>query len=373
MLRFAQYTERNTSQLHMSREKTKVLRGRGAAANPPNRYHRHRVEAADDGWDSSPPASTPLRTSLQVDDSRSVISRNQSPDIPFDRSLNPYRGCEHGCIYCYARPSHAWLDLSPGLDFESRLFYKPQAPELLRRELSRAGYRCAPLALGSNTDAYQPVEREQRLTRRTLQVLSDCAHPVMLITKSALIERDLDILAPMAERNLVQVALSFSTLDRELARRLEPRASTPRRRLETLERLTRVGVPAGVLVAPVIPVLTDAELERILQAARQAGALFSRYALLRLPGEVAELFQAWLQEHAPGQAERVLNRIRECSRGELNSSRFGDRMAGSGDYAGLIAQRFRLAARRLGFEDGPELCCGAFRPPSDRTQLELFP
>jgi DNA repair photolyase len=375
MILSVQYTQRNAEGLHMSWEKRSTLRGRGAASNPPNRYHPHQVEAQDDGWGSleeNPPA---LKTTLQADTSRSVITRNQSPDIPFDRSINPYRGCEHGCIYCYARPSHAWLDLSPGLDFESRLLHKPDAPELLRRELARAGYRCAPIALGSNTDAYQPVEREQRLTRRILEVLDECAHPVMLITKSALIERDLDILGRMAKRDLVQVAISFSTTDPGLARRLEPRAASPGRRLESLGRLAQAGIPVGVLVAPVIPVLSDGELERILQQARERGASFCRYVLLRLPGEVAPLFQSWLEEHAPGQADRVMNRLRDCRQGEVNSSRFGDRMTGSGDYAGLIAQRFHLTARRLGYSDGPgpALSCEGFRPPSEGRQMALFP
>lgn len=356
----------------MSREKKSAPRGRGAVTNPPSRYHRHQVEPVEDGWDGPETELPVLKTTLQADTSRSVISRNQSPDIPFDRSINPYRGCEHGCIYCYARPSHAWLDLSPGLDFESRLLHKPEAPELLRRELSRAGYHCAPIALGANTDVYQPVERGQLLTRRILEVLDEYSHPVMLITKSALIERDLEILSRMARRNLVQVAISFSTLDPNLARRLEPRAAAPRRRLETLKRLAQAGVPTGVLVAPIIPVLTDGELERILEEAQDAGGVFCRYTLLRLPGEVAELFEDWLKEHVPGQAGRVMSRLRECRQGRVNSSRFNDRMSGSGDYAGLIAQRFALAARRLGYADGPELSCQGFRPPSDGGQMELF-
>ncbi|MGD8310700.1 MAG: PA0069 family radical SAM protein [Chromatiales bacterium] len=348
-------------------------RGRGAVSNPDNRYAAVRYEAFDDGWADADPAAEPLRTQLTVDTSRTVITRNDSPDVPFDRSINPYRGCEHGCVYCYARPSHAWLGLSPGLDFETRLFYKPRAAELLQQELARPGYRCAPLALGVNTDAYQPVERRLELTRGLLRILAGQRHPVTLVTKSALIERDLDILTDMAQRGLVQASISVTTLDAGLARRLEPRAAAPRRRLESMARLADAGVPVGVMVAPVIPALTDPELERILEAARAAGARCAGYVLLRLPHEVEGMFAEWLEAHYPATASRVLNRVRDTRGGRMNDPRFGSRMRGVGEYADLIAQRFRVATRRLGFEGFPDLDVSAFVPPrGGDTQLELF-
>jgi len=348
-----------------------VRRGRGAVSNPPNRYEQHRYEAFDDGWAPQEPES--LATSLTPDASRSLISRNSSPDIPFDRSINTYRGCEHGCIYCYARPSHAWLGLSPGVDFETRLFYKPDAPELLRRELGARGYRCAPIALGVNTDAWQPVERRLQITRRVLEVLLEHRHPLTLITKSGLVERDLDLLTELAGLGLVQATVSVTTLDAELARRLEPRAAAPRRRLEALQRLAAAGIPSGVMVAPVIPALTDPELERILAAGREAGAREAGYVLLRLPLEVEPLFVQWLGENRPDMSERVLNRVRDTRGGTLNDPRFGSRMRGAGVYADLIAQRFRIAYGRLGFEGHAPLECGLFRVPvSPGAQLGLF-
>jgi DNA repair photolyase len=350
-----------------------VRRGRGAVSNPDNRYEARAHEPFDDGWSDQDPAAEALRTELSVDASRGVIARNDSPDIPFDRSINPYRGCEHGCVYCYARPTHAWLGLSPGLDFETRLLYKPRAAELLRRELGRRGYRCAPIALGVNTDAYQPAERRLGLTRAVLEVLAEHRHPVTLITKSALIERDLDILAAMARRDLVHASVSVTTLDAGLARRLEPRAAAPRRRLETLARLADAGVPTGVMVAPVIPALTDPELEHILEQARRAGARDAGYVLLRLPHEVEGMFAQWLEAHYPDMSARVLNRVRDTRGGRMNDPRFGSRMRGSGAYAGLIAQRFRLARRRLGFEALPDLDVSGFCPPGgDDGQMELF-
>ncbi len=332
---------------------------RGTVRNPPNRYQRQRTEPLPG---SGHPFEVP-RTTLQAEASRTVLSRNRSPDVPFDRSVNPYRGCEHGCIYCYARPGHAWMDLSPGLDFETRLFCKPDAPRLLRAELSRSGYRPAPLALGSHTDAWQPVERETGLTRRLLEVLAECRHPVCMVTKSALIERDLDILAPMARQGLVRCAVSIATLDHGLARLMEPRAAPPRRRLLTIRRLAGAGIPVTVLVAPSIPALTDHELERILAAAREAGATSARMVVLRLPKEVGELFEAWLRDHFPQRAERVLGRVRELHGGRLHDARFGRRMTGEGAYAALLGQRFRLASRRLGMVEPPELRCDLFRPP----------
>lgn len=348
-------------------------RGRGARSNPDNRFESATRELVDDGWGNLDAAPPPLRTTLTVDSSRTVISYNQSPDVGFDRSINPYRGCEHGCVYCFARPSHAYLGLSPGLDFESRLFYKPEAAAQLRAELAAPGYRCAPIAVGINTDGYQPVERRLGITRAVLEVLRDCDHPLTIVTKSALVERDLDLLAPMAAKGLVQVAVSVTTLDHKLARRLEPRATAPRRRIELIGNLHAAGVPVAVMVAPTIPVLTDGELEDILAAAREAGASSASYVLLRLPHEVKDLFREWLAEHAPTQAAHVMERIRDSRGGRDYRAEFGERMRGTGIYADLIAQRFRLAHQRLGYTRGPALETRHFRPPRrDRDQLELF-
>ena len=357
----------------MNRHKAKGMKGRGALSNPPNRYASQHREAFDDGWDTAEEAPPRLQTILSVDHSRKVITYNDSPDVPFDRSINPYRGCEQGCIYCYARPTHAWLGHSPGLDFESRLYYKPDAVDCLRRELKAAGYRCAPIAIGGITDPYQPVEQGLRLTRRILELLDQCEHPCSLVTKSALVERDLKLLQHMAERRLVQVMISLTTLQRGLARRLEPRAAAPQRRLQTIRRLVRAGIPVGVLIAPLIPALTDPELEQLMEAVREAGAQSVATILLRLPLEVAPLFQEWLEEHVPGQAQRVLNRIRDTRGGALYEAEFGRRMAGRGAYAELLAQRFRLARQRLGFSDLPPLeCSGFIRPGGDPRQLSLL-
>jgi DNA repair photolyase len=305
---------------------------------------------------------------------------NESPDLCFDRSVNPYRGCEHGCIYCYARPSHAWLGLSPGLDFETRLFHKPDAPAQLERELAAPRYRPAPLLLGANTDPYQPVEHRVELTRQILQVLADCRHPVAITTKSARILRDLDLLVPMARARRAAVLVSVTTLDRALARRLEPRAAAPERRLEVIATLAAAGVPVGVLVAPLIPGLTDADLERVLARAAAAGATRAGTSLLRLPYELGGLFEGWLRTHYPERAERVLGLIRQCRNGRLTDARFGQRMTGQGPIADLLGQRFRLAARRLGLAGrqdpdggGWGLDCSRFRPPRPPgTQRDLF-
>ncbi len=347
-------------------------RGRGALGNPDNRYAAHAREAVDDGWGSLDEPLAPLPTTVLRDTSRTVISWNDSPDLPFDRSVNPYRGCEHGCIYCYARPSHAWLGESPGLDFETRIYHKPDAPERLAEELAARSYRPAPLLLGANTDAYQPLERELRITRRILELLEACGHPLLMVTKSALVERDIDLLQALAARDLVRVSISVTTLQRSLARSLEPRAAAPQRRLETIRRLSEAGVPTAVMVAPVIPVLTDPELESILAAAREAGAGSACYVFLRLPQETAALFTDWLAHHAPGQAEHVLNRVRDSRGGKIDDSDFGTRMSGTGPFAQLIAQRFHLAARRLGFAEPPPLAVHHFRPPSPGGQLGLF-
>ncbi len=349
------------------------LRGRGALDNPDNRFAEHGREVFDDGWGTLDEPVSPLRTQLFVDTSKTLINYNDSPDIPFDRSINPYRGCEHGCVYCFARPSHAYLGLSPGLDFESRIFYKPDAAALLRRELSKPGYQCAPIALGVNTDAYQPAERRFGITHSVIEVLAEFNHPFSVVTKSALIERDLDLLAAMAERHLVQVSVSVTTLDRHLARTLEPRAAAPERRLETIRRLRAAGVPVIVLVAPMIPFLNDDEMEDILAAVREAGALDAGYVLLRLPHEVKGLFKDWLAAHVPLKAERVMNRIRDCRGGKEYDSRFGTRMRGEGEYADLISRRFSLARKKLGFP-GVEssLDCSQFKVPGRARQIDLF-
>jgi len=350
----------------------RLPRGRGAVINPDNRYSRTTREELDDGWGNLDAPLEPLRTTLTVDTSRTVITYNDSPDVGFDRSINPYRGCEHGCVYCFARPSHAWLGLSPGLDFESRLFYKPDAPELLRCELAARGYRPAPIAVGINTDAWQPVERKLRLTRRVLEVLVEARHPFSIVTKSALIERDLDLLQPAARDRLVSVAVSITTLDRKLARVMEPRAAAPQRRLEVIRNLSASGVPVSVLVAPLIPVLTDGEMETILAQARTAGARAAGYVLLRLPHELKEMFESWLQVHRPDMAQHVLSRLRDTRGGQLYESGFGARMRGRGEYAELLAKRFEIAERRLGFGELPPLDASPFRAPRIDPQFELF-
>ncbi len=346
--------------------------GRGALGNPDNRFHSHARADYDDGWGSAEPLQ-PLATELLVDKSRTVIAYNQSPDISFDRSINPYRGCEHGCAYCFARPTHAYLDCSPGLDFESRIFYKPEAPALLRKELSKPGYRCLPLALGVNTDAYQPSERKLGLTRSILEVLGAFRHPATLITKSSLVERDIDLLSAMARQRLVHVMVSVTSLDRRLSRSLEPRAAAPRRRLETIRRLTEAGIPVGVMVAPVIPFLNDREIEAIVEQVHAAGALRAAYVMIRLPHEVKQLFRDWLEHHRPGEAQRVMQRIRDMRGGRDNDPTFGRRMTGAGVYADLIRQRFNKALKRHEFPGMPEFDCGSFGPPPElQPQMTLF-
>ena len=293
--------------------------------------------------------------------------------MPFDRSINPYRGCEHGCIYCYARPSHAWLGLSPGLDFESRLLYKSDAPELLRRELENRRYECAPIALGANTDPYQPVERKLQLSRQILEVLEEYSHPVMIVTKSAMVERDIDLLGSMAKRGLASVAISLTTLQRDLARKMEPRAVAPERRLETIASLSDANIPVTTLVAPVIPALTDSELETILRRASKAGSRSAAYILLRLPLEISDLFQEWLSTHFPLKKDHIMNRVRDMRAGKDYDATFGTRMRGTGQFAELIAKRFDLACRRLGLVDRTPLDCSQFRlPPRVCDQLSLF-
>ncbi len=351
-------------------------KGRGAASNETSRFENAKRVAFDDGWDCGEGVPPPrLETRLSIDATRTIIARNDSPDIGFDRSINPYRGCEHGCIYCYARPSHAYLGLSPGLDFESRIFYKPQAAVLLAAELRKKGYKCRPIALGSNTDPYQPAERRLGITRAILEVLRDFRHPVTIVTKGALIQRDLDILADMAGDNLAIVTVSVTTLDRELARRMEPRAATPERRLETIAALAACGIPTGVLAAPMIPALNDSEMEAILERARAAGATVAGYTMLRLPLELKALFKEWLQEHASERAARVLSLVAQCHGGRLYDSAWSKRMVGGGPYAEMLAARFDRACRRLGFgrRATDALDSIRFRPPSQRgDQLALF-
>jgi DNA repair photolyase len=329
----------------------KAKKGRGAVTNLQGRYEVHGRESFDDGWPSGDEdgADAPAWKTVVADEyAKTILSRNASPDVPFSVSLNPYRGCEHGCIYCFARPTHSYLGLSPGLDFESKIFAKVNAPELLRRELAKASYVPEPIALGVNTDAYQPCERERRLTRRVLEVLHECEHPVALISKSSLIERDIDLLTPMAAKSQAVVAVTLTTLDASIARTLEPRAAAPARRLRTIRTLTEAGIPVGVSVAPVIPFVTEPDLERVLEAARDAGAIHAHYVVLRLPWEVDPLFQQWLQAHFPERAARVMNRVREMRGGKDYDSSFASRMHGEGVWADLIRQRFEKAVARLG-------------------------
>lgn len=371
----------------------KAKKGRGAVSNLQGRYEPLTREAIDDGWsqgdaegrpEADAGADCPADGSIDVDAeadpvpswktqvieerARTILSRNQSPDVPFSISLNPYRGCEHGCIYCFARPTHSYLGLSPGLDFESKIFAKVNAPELLRRELAKASYVPEPIALGVNTDAYQPCERELRLTRHVLEVLHECEHPVALITKSSLIERDIDLLAEMASRRLAMAAVTITTLDPVVARTLEPRAAAPARRLRTIRTLTDAGIPVGVSVAPIIPFVTEPDLERILAAAAEAGAINAGYVMLRLPWEVSPLFRQWLEAHFPDRAARVMNRVRDMRGGKDYDASFGTRMHGEGIWADVIRQRFEKTVARLGMgiRSGrfQGLDSSRFRPPS---------
>jgi len=338
--------------------------GRGATVNPSGRFERLRREPYDDGWETSDEPAPPLETRVTPDHPRTILTTNDSPDVPFDRSINPYQGCEHGCVYCYARPTHAYWGLSPGADFESRLFAKDGAADLLRKELARRGYEPRPIALGANTDPNQPVERDRRITRSVLEVAAECRHPVSVVTKSSLVLRDTDLLVPMAAEGLASVAISITTLDRALARRMEPRAAAPERRLETVRDLSASGVPVGVLVAPVIPGLTDVEMERIIARSAEAGAGWAAWILLRLPGEVGGLFTEWLETRYPDRAKKVLSRVRASRGGALTDPRFGSRMRGEGPEAALLAKRFALAVRRAGIADrGPRLDTTRFCVP----------
>ena len=353
-------------------------RGRGALSRHSSRFLEAHSEAidederADTAHDENETVGTCPKTVLHATPIRSLINYNTSPDVSFDSTINPYRGCEHGCIYCFARPTHSYMDLSAGLDFETQIFYKPDAAAVLKRELSKKSYRCRPIVLGANTDAYQPAERKLKLSRAILEVLYQSRHPVSLITKSTLVRRDLDLLSTMAKRRLVDVWISVTTLNRTLSRRMEPRTSIPDERLKTIAALSDAGIPTGVIAAPMIPVLNDHELEHILAAARKVGAKYAGYILLRLPHELQTLFKEWLQQHYPDRAEHILNRLRDCHGGNLYQSSFKTRMKGKGWYADLLAKRFKVAYRHIGFSPRLELDCSQFRPPRDQSQLNLF-
>ena len=349
------------------------LRARGADTNRAGRYEATDREAFDDGWDL-PEEERLVATEVRLERPRSALTFNRSPDLPFDRSINPYRGCEHGCIYCYARPTHAYLNLSPGLDFETRLIARPGIAEVLDAELRRPSYKVAPIAIGTNTDPYQPVERDHGLMRQVLAVLSAFRHPVWITTRGTTIERDIDLIAPMAADGLASVSISVTTLDESLARRMEPRAPAPRRRLQIIERLARAGIPVRIQVSPLIPALTDHELEAVMQAGRDAGARAANSIPLRLPQEVATLFRDWLETTVPDRAARVMGRVRELHGGRDYDPEFGTRMRGQGLWAELIHRRADLARRRLGLDEGlPALRCDLFAPPPrPGDQLTLF-
>src|SRR5437764_610902 len=348
-------------------------RGRGAQSNESGRFEAEARVAFDDGWQSLDELP-PFKTTVSLDTSRKVITRNDSPDIGFDRSINPYRGCEHGCVYCFARPTHAFLGLSPGLDFESKLLAKPDAPELLEKELAASGYEPRMIAIGTNTDPYQPIEREHKIMRGILEVLDRAGHPVGIVTKSALVLRDIDILARMAKRNLAKVAISVTTLDPKLARTMEPRAPTPARRIEALRQLSAAGVPTAVMVAPIVPAINDSEIERILDAAFAAGVRAAGYVILRLPLEVRDLFREWLMANYPDRYRHVFKLIREMRGGKDYDSTWGKRMTGTGPYAWMIGRRFEIACEKLGLNlDRAKLTTEHFRPPHPgAVQLNLF-
>jgi DNA repair photolyase len=351
------------------------IKGRGAGSNREGRFEALAKTIEDDGWYREEEGRPRPPTQVSFERARSIISRNESPDIPFTQSINPYRGCEHGCNYCYARPSHAYLNLSPGLDFETKLFAKTNAAERLRAELAKPGYLCDPITLGANTDCYQPIEREYRITREIIEVLHACNHPLTIITKNALVERDLDLLGPMAVKNLVQVFVSINALDNRLASSLEPRATAPHRRMQVISNLNAAGVPCGVLVAPIIPAVTDMHIEHVLGQAAENGANIAGYTVLRLPLELKDLFREWLDLHVPDRAEHVMSLIRQMRGGRDNDARFGKRMRGEGPYADLIRQRFALACRKHGLIRSRELRldCSRFVVRREPTpQGELF-
>ncbi|HET9350628.1 MAG TPA: PA0069 family radical SAM protein [Burkholderiales bacterium] len=338
---------------------------RGARSFVQGRFETVAREAFDDGWTPEEADSRELKTTVAIESARSIISHNDSPDVGFWQSINPYRGCEHGCVYCYARPSHAYLELSPGLDFETKLFAKTNAAERLREELAKPGYKPSPIALGANTDCYQPIERKYRVTRQILELLAECEHPVTMVTKSALIERDLELLKNLGSKRLVKVFVSIGSLDRELARKLEPRAASPQRRMDVVRRLNENGVPCGVMIAALIPALNDKTMEQVLEAAAAAGAKEAAYVILRLPYELKTVFKEWLAAHYPQRAQHVMSIVRQMRGGRDNDPCFGTRMSGTGTYAELIEKRFDLACRRFGLNrrEAPQLDCTRFRPP----------
>ena len=352
------------------------IKGRGSASFVPGRFEKTINVGEDDGWGSAYDREGEperIQTTVREERARSIISRNNSPDIGFSQSVNPYRGCEHGCVYCFARPSHAYLELSPGLDFETKLFAKTNAAGQLRIELAKPGYRVTPIALGINTDSYQPIEREYKITREVLEVLLECRHPVSFVTKGSLITRDLDLLALMAKQNLISVYLSVTTLDNKLSAKLEPRASAPHTRLKTIKTLHEAGVPVGVLVAPLIPMITDRDLEHILEAAREAGAASAAYVLLRLPHELKQIWREWLELHYPERALHVMSLMQQMHGGKVYDSTFGNRMHGQGPFADLIAQRFGKACKRLGYGRLGTLDCSQFvAPRKPSPQIEMF-
>lgn len=350
-------------------------RGRGAKSNRTGRFESQAREAFDDGWtDEGDEEPKQLKTELQPMKSRTIIARNQSPDVGFDRSINPYRGCSHGCIYCYARPNHAYLGLSPGLDFESKIFFKPHAGELLEKELAKASYKPATIHIGGDTDPYQPDEKQLRVTRQVIETLERYNHPFTIITKSALILRDLDILSAMAARKLTRVAISITTLDRRLARSMEPRAATPGKRIEAVRRLTEAGVPVTVMFAPAIPGLNDHEVEAVLEASAKAGARGAGYVALRLPREIAQLFEEWLETDYPDRARKVMSLVRQIRKGETYTANWGERMIGDGPVAEVLRQRFHLAVKKFGLDQPwAPLDATQFTPPRPRsTQMDLF-
>ncbi|MGH8445470.1 MAG: PA0069 family radical SAM protein [Solimonas sp.] len=353
-----------------------VLKGRGAGSNPEGRFESRRSQRFDDGWLLAEEAPPPLKTTLHVENARSIISRNASPDLPFSQSINPYRGCEHGCIYCFARPTHAYLNLSPGIDFETQLFYKPNAATLLEAELRKPGYQCSMISLGAATDPYQPIERDLGITRSLLEVMARFRHPVGIVTKATTVERDIDLLQDLARDGLAMVALSITTLKPELKRTLEPRAAAGTARLRTLKRLADAGIPTMVLYSPVIPFVNDAEMEDILGAAREAGATRAGYIMLRLPYEVKDLFREWLDNHVPLKAAHVMSLVQQMRGGRDYDAQFGSRMTGQGEYVRIIRQRFEIACRRLGLNVGERsawLSTTQFRvPPQAGDQLALL-
>ena len=350
------------------------IKARGALSNDVSRFDAYTREVFDDGWHVPDDDVPPLKTEVRTEQAKSLINYVASPDLPFDRSINPYRGCEHGCVYCFARPTHAYLGLSPGLDFETKLIARTNAVEVLRRELAKPSYKVAPIAIGTNTDPYQPLEKTYRIMRGCLELLQETQHPVAIVTKGSLIERDLDILADMARKGLMRVGVSVTTLDADLSRRLEPRAPKPKRRLAMIERLSAAGVPVRVMASPLIPSLTDPELEAILAAGKSAGARSASYIMLRLPREVSPLVREWLAEHAPDRAKRVMARVRDMHGGQDYDARWNHRMRGEGAYADIIAHRFAVAVKRLGLKTkSPAMRSDMFRAPVlPNAQLSLF-